>query len=81
MQVKSTIYHCTRINMHIIIESTVTRGGQDVDKQKLLYIAIQYVSSFGQTVWRLLPKLKIEALCNSETLPLRITPEEMKYVC
>ena len=78
MQYKTTMRYClTLVRMTIIKKSANNKCWRSVEKREPSYtVGVSWCSHYGETVWRLLKKLKIEQPYDPAIPLLGIYPEK-----
>ena len=76
--IKTTLrYHLTSVGMTVIKNLQTRNAREDVEKREPSYtVGVNWYSHYGETVWRLLKKLKIEEPYDPAIPPLGIYPEK-----
>ena len=70
-------YHLTNVRMTVIKNLQTINAREDVEKREPSYaVDVNWNSHYGETVWRLLKKLKIEEPYDPAIPPLGIYPEK-----
>ena len=71
------MYHFTSVRMTIIKNLQTINAREDVEKRDPSYtVGVSWYSHYGETVWRLLKKLKIEQPYDPAIPLLGIYPEK-----
>ena len=71
------MYHFTSVRMTIIKNLQTINAREDVEKREPSYtVGVSWCSHYGETVWRLLKKLKIEQPYDPAIPLLGIYPEK-----